>query len=171
MTQEYKTLRELDVKPGDVVQDAGAYKEIVSSVLAGRNRVYFEGDSWSCYDGARMWRIVSRASRNETLKLWRDMTPEERGALLLAHHEGKVIESRAGNMDGWEVATAPVWHPDGFYRIRPEPKLETVTLGGAYAKGMGWIFGSTHPIDITHRITFDLIDGKPYCDSIKMEEL
>jgi hypothetical protein len=36
------------------------------------------------------WRIVSRAPAAP--KLWRDMTPEEKGALLLAAHEGKVIE-------------------------------------------------------------------------------
>jgi hypothetical protein len=36
---------------------------------------------------------------------------------------------------------------------------------------MGWIFGSIHPKDVDHRITFDLIDGKPDTASIRMEEL
>jgi hypothetical protein len=41
-----------------------------------------------------------------------------------------------------------------YYRIRPEPKVETVTFEHAGC-----------------RFTFNLIDGKPDCASVKMEEL
>ena len=85
-------------------------------------------------------------------KLWRDMTPEEKGALLLAHHEGKVIEANEG--DGWFDAH-PYWAPNSAYRVRPEPKREVAKL---YAQP-------------GYRITFDLVDGEPDCASIKMERI
>ena len=53
--------------------------------------------------------------------------------------------------------------------MKPEPV--TVTLEGNNTKSLGWIFGSRHPKDTTHRITFDLIDGEVDCSSIKMEKL
>ena len=55
--------------------------------------------------------------------------------------------------------------------MKPEPVRETVTLEGNHTKSMGWIFGSIHPKDTTHRITFDLKDGEPDYSSIKMEKL
>ena len=55
--------------------------------------------------------------------------------------------------------------------MKPEPVRGTVTLEGNNTKGMGWVFGSRHPKDTTHRITFDLIDGVPDPASIKMEKL
>jgi len=54
--------------------------------------------------------------------LWRDMTDEEKSALLLAHHEGKVIEN---NADGTFFAAPPVWDDDVAYRIKPD---DTPTL-------------------------------------------
>jgi hypothetical protein len=51
----------------------------------------------------------------------------------------------------------------------PEPKRETVTLYGCRENDK-WGFSEKRPDD-THRITFDLIDSKPDCDSIRMEEL
>ena len=108
-------------------------------------------------------------THDDTPKIWRNMTREEKGAILLARHEGKEIETF--HYGKW-IKTDPYFYSDfQAYRVKPEPKLETMTLGGEYAKGMGWIFGSIHPLDVTHRITFDLIDGKPDCDSIKMEKI
>lgn len=61
------------------------------------------------------------------MKLWKDMTPEEKGALLLAYHEGKVIEHTLWSEKGWfEVKkgadTALGWHDELSYRVKPEPK-------------------------------------------------
>jgi hypothetical protein len=56
------------------------------------------------------------AEWEDTPKLWRDMTPEEKGALLLAHHEGKVIEIL--DYGEWLEAN-PDWAPYDAYRIRP----------------------------------------------------
>jgi hypothetical protein len=77
-----------------------------------------------------MWRIVSRASRDDSPKLWRDMTPEEKSAMLLARQEGKVIEWCAHPDTDWEITDIPIWIGNLAYRIRPGPKAETVTLRG-----------------------------------------
>jgi hypothetical protein len=102
-------------------------------------------------------------------KRWRDMTPEEKGALLLAHHEGKVIEGRMfdeWHQANWQGCASPT--PSVAYRIRPEPKRETVRLYGQSEWGY-WNNVST--ILDTHRITFDLIDCEPDCASVKMERI
>ena len=107
------------------------------------------------------WVVVSRAS--DTPKLWRDMTPEEKGALLLAAHEGDVIQAHC-EIYGW-VRVYPNWDTDRAYRIKPESKVKVVTLNGdgGYYWGIGL---NEHD---THKITFNLIDGKPDCASVKME--
>jgi hypothetical protein len=96
-------------------------------------------------------------------KLWKDMTPEEKGALLLAHHEGKVIEW--SYFLPWETdnSTAhggvPRWGGDCAYRVRPEPVVETVTLYGGYAGG-AWGFESFKMATDTHKLTLTIIDGE-----------
>jgi len=99
-------------------------------------------------------------------KLWCDMTPEEKGALLLAKHEGEVIE---WYIDGvWEVAEEPKFdNPRLAYRVKPGPRREEVEV---YGKIDGeW--EECWPGGGTHRITFDVVDGKPDCASIKMERI
>jgi hypothetical protein len=104
----------------------------------------------------------------EQPKIWRDMTPAEKGALLLARHEGKAIELQIGE-GGW-VKVLPSWNPDAAYRVKPEPTVETVTLGG-FEWNTTWYFKVDHDSRRTHRITFNLIDGQPDCASIRMEAL
>lgn len=108
--------------------------------------------------------------------LWRDMTPEQKGALLLAYHEGKVIEwtkNLSGNFEnGTADSTAdgyiPAWSDSVAYRVRPGPERRTVVLHGA---GNEWVQADLPCDDDTHRITFNLLDGEPDCNSIKMEKL
>lgn len=67
------------------------------------------------------------AQMTQEPKLWKDMTPEEKGALLLAHHEGKAIEAWASG-DKWRVVE-PAWDEHNVYRIKPaEPVVETVLV-------------------------------------------
>jgi hypothetical protein len=90
-------------------------------------------------------------------KLWRDMTPEEKVALLLAHHEGKVIEIGRYLGEGaefWYSATRPGWGKQNAYRIRPEPKRETVTRHLSHA-------GVAYPV------TIDVVDGVLQWDTLK----
>jgi hypothetical protein len=98
----------------------------------------------------------------DTPKLWRDMTPEEKGALLLAHHEGKVVQAYNVNLFRWYENNRPIWLDDVAYRIRPVPcetgpKRETVTLYGL-KDSLGWGFGIKIYGD-THTLTLPLIGG------------
>jgi hypothetical protein len=88
-----------------------------------------------------------------TPKRWRDMTPEEKGALLLARHEGKALQCNWLDGTGWLNTDNPTWQADIVYRIRPESKRLTVDLMADF-KAIG---------------TIDLIDGKPDPASIKIE--
>lgn len=155
------TLQELDVKPGDVVE---YIPKRDSYTIAENERIIFEDGKtlryWA-WNTCRDWRIISRASDNP--KLWRDMTPEEKGALLLAAHEGSEIEVFNDNWGYWCCSR---FKDNEAYRVRPEPpapKVETVTIHRNNCGGLN--------IPQGHRITFNLINGKPDCASIKMEAL
>lgn len=167
MTKEVGTLAEIGAKPGDVVEwpGIGEYLVLNSGGVVSKVSGGLLKDGMD-YPGNR-FRIVSRAE--ETPKLWRDMTPEEKGALLLAMHDGLKVEFCSAGK--WLEKKFMPFLDDHAYRIKPEPKVETVTL--MTAKVYDWISepesgcGSQN----THRITFNLIDGEPDCNSIKMEKL
>lgn len=89
--------------------------------------------------------------------LWRDMTPEQKGALLLAHHEGKVIEFWSASSECW-VASSPGWMYGYAYRIKPEPEVETVVLYGRLT-GSDKIFAAYQDDGDTHSITLTIRDG------------
>ena len=173
---EVGTLKELGVKVGDVVRCTDPYlnfydcKPFTISKVSCWGYQQSDGDNWA--GTFPVWEVVQRASQSPTPKIWADMTDEEKGALLLAAHEGKVIEWSYGlpwitqNSTDTSIAN---WSDDRAYRISPEPKVETVTLSGGST--YNWEFedareGGQHN---THRITFNTIDGKPDCASIKME--
>ena len=73
-------------------------------------------------------------------KLWHGMTDAEKGSLLLAHYEGKVIEwdgqdAITGDWGGWDKCDDDcLWDGihdgKGFaYRVKPKaPKVETTLL-------------------------------------------
>lgn len=161
------TLKELNVQPGDVVQVLGGKSwEIVG---IDNNGNYLINDPPARHlSNTLPFRIISRAY--DVPKLWRDMTDEEKGALLLSAHEGKVIQAWSDKL-GWVDWTRPAWAGSCAYRVRPEPKRETVTMEWAYEKGGK--DGYAHPKNnsATHRITFDMIDGEPDPASIRMDAI
>lgn len=60
-------------------------------------------------------------------KTFGEMTSEEKGALLLAHHRGEEIESHnMGSIPGeeWSVTTFPSWTKTALYRIKPKTVIE-----------------------------------------------
>ena len=65
--------------------------------------------------------IIVSAIDGETPILWRDMTPEQKGALLLAHHNGEPIETWHPDDPVWEEVE-PEWFCGQAYRVRPAPK-------------------------------------------------
>lgn len=130
---EIGTLAELNVKPGDVVECVGLGCESNSSFATVGNHytiaensgfVDDEGNNWHIlFKGEEnphpkqvIFRVISRAS--ETPKIWGEMTDAEKGSLLLAHHEGKVIECLS--VTNWYECREVVWDGDCAYRIRME---------------------------------------------------
>jgi hypothetical protein len=110
-------------------------------------------------------------------KLWRDMTPEEKGALLLAEHEGKAIEEfGTAYPDAW-YETDPYWDNGCAYRIKPEPKRKTVTAklcidahGTSLHMRPDYRDNYYGDDNFYFTLTFDTIDGKPDLSSIKIED-
>lgn len=194
-----KTLKELDVKPGDVVQFIGDkdFPEDSPFTIQG----WSDGD---CYDTTQelgdgmdmlrddaVFRLISRASdTTEALeelaeldseeiagpKTFGEMSDAEKGALLLSKLNGVDVQysslnKSAGHPGGWQDQGGRWFFVDDtYYRIKPESVVREVALTGKVAQK--WIFTDTEAYDTdTYRITFTTTDGKPDLDSIKMEEI
>ena len=50
-----------------------------------------------------------------------ELSDAEKGALLLAHHEGKRIDYMRIGVSPWHIAARPCWDDELCYRIAPEP--------------------------------------------------
>lgn len=167
MSKEIGTLKELKVKPGDVVEcihGAGGVMEGSYYKITGDYKINGHPiREVNCSE----FQVVSRASEApaDYPKLWKDMTPEEKGALLLADYEGKTIQYYDKL---WHVAPVGVFRDKFAYRVKPEPYHKQVALYFGELR-VGALVSRVRTD--THRITFDLIDGKPDCNSIKMEEI
>jgi hypothetical protein len=167
---EVGTLKELNVKPGDVVEYCGVDKYTISKkpnhLIGEYGKVIDYSFHWNT---CKEFRIVSRATENP--KLWRDMTDAEKGALLLAWHRREEIEMLF--CSGEWVTVTPQWAPNRAYRIRPEPNREKVTLryNQSLLRYSIWMTPDDAIPKNMPDITFDLIDGKPDLASVKMEEL
>ena len=168
---EVGTLKELGVDVGDVLQwDGGVEYHCTVTDVTSHNVCMKTPEcpvEYSFAHCTHQWRVIHRA--NPKPKLWRDMTPEEKGALLLAAHEGSKVEYYASVDHEWldcgELGAR--WYGGSAYRIKPQPKVETVELYGR--QDVQWVLERCK-YD-THRITFQTIDGKPDCASIKMGAL
>lgn len=161
--EETGTLEELGVKEGDVVECVfydGSYWTIGNHyTITPDNKIpNNNGSLFSLGDpcGA-VFKLISRA--DTAPKLWRDMTPEEKGALLLAHHEGEEIENSG---DGFKTVYSerPFWGDDCAYRVKPKP---VTTQGTISVKNEYGVVTHTSPIDIT--------DGVPDTTTIKLEDV
>ena len=63
-----------------------------------------------------------------TPKPWKDMTDIEKGELLLAYHDGAVIEFFL-HITWRGIDWQPRWKPGCAYRIKPKaPKVETFSI-------------------------------------------
>ena len=103
-------------------------------------------------------------------KTWGEMTDAEKGALLLADHDGKEIEVWL-HYDRWEKK-----HNGGryikrrAYRVSPEPVRETVTMYGSLGDGLMLLNRGRVGSD-THTLTYDIVDGEIDCASVRMERI
>lgn len=110
-------------------------------------------------------------------KLWRDMTPKEKGALFLAAHEGKVIEA-SSDAKLW-LSSEPQWREHYYYRVRPEPVRETITArvcimkdGTSLHMEPGGHVGKYSDIaDHYAQLTFNVVDGKPDYANARVEPI
>lgn len=101
-------------------------------------------------------------------KPWGELSPEEKGALLLHHHEGGAIECFQWDHEFWQHFRYPSFDGTSIYRAKKlEPVVETVVLGYSSVYGVEDIPDGT----ATHTITFKRIDGEPDCGSVTMEKL
>lgn len=122
-------------------------------------------DYWSQTVGHNCEWVVEETEEMTTeqtkeYKTWGEMTPEEKGALLLAHHEGKVIEyTDTGNT--WWAPIKPQFLDNLTYRVKPEIEeevfdevyLEVSNVPYTYSKQWG---GTTKG-----QATVTYTDGKP----------
>jgi len=135
---------------------------------------FFTGCGYSILPSGREYRDEMSprdliAEWTATPPTWGEMTDAEKGALLLARHEGGVVES-SRNGTGWALDSRVGYCGDVYYRIKPEPLVETVTLYGSYNGGQ-WVFSPFN--DGIHSVvqTFTTTNGEPDLDSIKMERI
>ena len=91
-----------------------------------------------------------------------ELDDSTKGALLLAHLRGDVIEFWGA---GWHVIGNPMWTDTVIYRVQPKPKPKPV-IGDVVLHGVGPIYHSLHPImtgpnpDYKISVTFPTRDGK-----------
>jgi hypothetical protein len=102
---------------------------------------------------------------------WGDMTPEQQGALLLAHHQGKTIEVKSLSLGCWFSLHEPVWGPEAPYRIKPEPVVVHHEMHNRVHDGKLESFTKGKHFTSTYVLTYDTEDGVPVCSSVKLSKL
>lgn len=117
----------------------------------------------------------------EDMKPWKDMSREEKGALLLASHEGKTLQYWKRGTGGWADCLSVAIYEHEYYRVKPEPVVKGVVMYAGTVERLharhpiscSWVADEydTPAVTDTHKITFNLVDGEPDCSSVKMEKL
>ena len=64
------------------------------------------------------------------MKTWAETSDEMKGALLLAHHNGRAVECYVELPDAWMECPNPSWITRTCYRLKPEPAYSFVDRGG-----------------------------------------
>jgi len=159
---EVGTLKELGVQVGDVVYVHYAD----NNYTVDENPFREQGKVFTTTGFHRDYRMATVISRSTPpLRTWAELNPAEKGALLLAHHQGEVIEwsYKLPWETQYDTNTGSIaWSGQCYYRIKPQPKIDTVDL---------FIRDQAHDIACKKIGTVMLIDGKPDCASVKMEEV
>ena len=102
-------------------------------------------------------------------KTWGELSDSEKGALLLAHLYGSVIQVRDLKDTEWLDVTDPSWFYDRIYRIKPSERK--VTMSGRKGSDGRWTFDEAGDKDSTHLLIFTETNDELDCDSINMRKL
>lgn len=109
-------------------------------------------------------------TKMEQPKMWKDLTDTEKGALLLAYHEGKPIEwfydEALMHGSSTDKGSKPSWGDTCIYRIKPSPvieeKEEELWWDEENTK-FYWALGEKK-----FKLKYCLVDGKLDEDSVKV---
>lgn len=168
--REVGTLREIGARVGDVVVFGnGPIKYLILAIKTRDATI-----RWTRHDGSTVeldesldigayYRVISRAFRP-----FQDLTREEKSDLIMAHVDEKIIEMSIDGVN-WERSYTPQWIGAACYRVKADV-IGRVNIRSSYPFA-GWVSEEYGNIDDTHRITFQTVNGKPDCNSIRMEEL
>jgi hypothetical protein len=167
-----KTFDELGYKAGDTVRCVGSnpyfdkYKTGDISTLELNDYGSLRAGTWDGSLGD--WELVCDPSD----LTWGDMTPEQQGALLLAHHQGKTIEMLLVYSRDWHTLTdKPEFRPEYAYRVKPEPVVVHHEMHSGDQDGDIYGFSWVKCSDSTYVLTYDTEDGVPVCSSVKLSKL
>lgn len=165
-----KTLKDLNVQVGDIVEcvgwgdnpDCDMYVGRQYEILAQHPEYSFVGMcAWReggyvpvfpSYTPKMLFKVISKAKH----KVFGEMSPEEKGALLLAHHDGETIEFSFGGTRDWSEVTEPLFTDSHAYRVKPEPKVEEFVVKTPCGN---------------YQLMYNTINGVTDTDSVKMEKI
>jgi hypothetical protein len=166
-----KTFEELGYKAGDTVRCTGSnpyfhmYKAGDVFTLESNSRG--EIRSGMCDGTLGDWELVCDPSD----LTWGDMTPEQQGALLLAHHQGKTIEMKSYSFSVWVYIKNPIWGQGVAYRVKPETVVvHHKRYASLLSSGLGAI-NKNQDTGSDYMLTYDTEDGVPVCSSVKLSKL
>jgi hypothetical protein len=167
-----KTFEELGYKAGDTVRCTGSspyfdmYKTGDIFTLELNN--YGSLRAGTCNGSLGDWELVCDPSD----LTWGDMTPEQQGALLLAHHQGKTIEIKSHVSDRWIKVKQPMFTQSSYcYRSEVVPVVVHHKRYAGLCKGdLGAIWKGQYS-DAAYELTYDTEDGVPVCSSVKLSKL
>jgi hypothetical protein len=139
--QKGKNLDELNLKDGDIVQSVYSNRRYMvqdskTKLVEIRESGLEDRPYTVAFDSAssKAWVLeFSAMAAEETIKKWIDMSDKEQGALLLARHKGKIIQSL--QTGGWKDCV-PLWNPWNSYRVKPETAKKDlmVSVDGLFEK-------------------------------------
>ena len=166
-----KTFEELGYKAGDTVRCTrdnpyfSGYK--VDDVLT--LKLTSNGDLRSdmCNGSLGDWELVCDPSD----LTWGDMTPEQQGALLLAHHQGKPIQVKSHASGRWVPVQRPMWTQETPYRIKLGPVVVHHKMHSVLYEGNITGFAEGKNTGSKHVLTYTSEDGVPVCSSVKLSKL
>ena len=154
---ETGTMKDLNVKPGDVVAyDNGKHYRVGYSKNLISLETGMDGGTYPFWDTCSMFSIVSRAI---------DLTAIKTPFGLLDAATQDALRAHGGPYEAWMTngtwaVCAPAWAITVVYRVKTAPKRETVTRDMWADAETGLTYRDERPGTEPIRITVEKVDGK-----------